>query len=161
MKRGNSMKTWKIFGLTMALTAAAAVSFASVPQSALRIGGIPFDAESSVIRSIYGMPTKVDVHMEKERATEDSEYEYGNSVSIALKYDRVHQIEVSANNGWETADGVRVGMDIADVEAVYGEPDAVKDDHYIYYVTGRSDLGIDIEVENNRVEEIKVGTLDK
>ena len=149
MKRGNSMKTWKIFGLTMALTAAAAVSFASVPQSALRIGGIPFDAESSVI------------HMEKERATEDSEYEYGNSVSIALKYDRVHQIEVSANNGWETADGVRVGMDIADVEAVYGEPDAVKDDHYIYYVTGRSDLGIDIEVENNRVEEIKVGKLDK
>ena len=97
--------------------------------------------------------------MEKERATEDSEYEYGNSVSIALKYDRVHQIEVSANNGWETADGVRVGMDIADVEAVYGEPDAVKDDHYIYYVTGRSDLGIDIEVENNRVEEIKVGKL--
>ena len=89
------MKTWKIFGLTLALTTVTAAAFASVPQSALRIGGIPFDAESSVIRSMYGMPTKVDVHMEKERATEDTEYEYGNSVSIDLKYDRVHQIEVS------------------------------------------------------------------
>ena len=156
------MKMWKIFGLTLALTTVAATAaFASVPQSALRIGGIPFDAESSVIRSMYGMPTKVDVHMEKERATEDTEYEYGNSVSIDLKYNRVHQIEVSANNGWATADGVHVGMDIAEGETIYGEPDAVRDDHYIYYVTGRSDLGIDIEVENNRVEEITVGKLDK
>ncbi|WP_306538257.1 hypothetical protein [Megasphaera sp.] len=155
------MKMWKIFGLTLALTTVAAASFASVPQSALRIGGIPFDTESSVIRSIYGMPTKVDVHMEKERATEDTEYEYGNSVSIDLKYDRVHQIEVSANNGWETADGVHVGMTSDQVKMIYGEPDAVRDDHYIYYVTGRSDLGIDIEIENDRVEEITVGKLDK
>lgn len=99
--------------------------------------------------------------MEKERATEDTEYEYGNSVSIDLKYDRVHQIEVSANNGWATADGVHVGMTSDQVKMIYGEPDTVRDDHYIYYVTGRSDLGIDIEIENDRVDEITVGKLDK
>ena len=45
------MKMWKIFGLTLALTTVAATAaFASVPQSALRIGGIPFDPESSLNR---------------------------------------------------------------------------------------------------------------
>ena len=47
------------------------------------------------------------------------------------------------------------------VKMIYGEPDTVRDDHYIYYVTGRSDLGIDIEIENDRVDEITVGKLDK
>ena len=155
------MKTWKILGLTLAMTAVTAAAFASIPQSALRMGGIPFDAESSSVRSMYGMPAKVDVHMEKERATEDTKYTYGTSVSIAFKYDRVHQIKVSADNGWATADGVHVGMDAAAVAAAYGEPDAVEDNHYIYYVTGRSDLGIDLKIENNRVEKITVGKLIK
>ena len=35
------MKMWKIFGLTLALTTVAAAAFASVPQSALRIGAFP------------------------------------------------------------------------------------------------------------------------
>ena len=43
--------------------------------------------------------------------------------------------------------------------AAYGKPDAVRGDHYIYYVNGNQTIGFVFEIEHNRVDEIEMGTI--
>lgn len=106
------MKKWTIVGLTTLLTLAASAALASVPQKSLYLGGIGIGSEGSYIRQIYGAPTETErEHSASHPSGSVVEYEYGDGVSIHLAEGAVYHMEVSANNGWATPEGIHVGMD--------------------------------------------------
>ena len=131
------MKKWTIVGLTTLLTLAASAALASVPQKSLYLGGIGIGSEGSYIRQIYGAPTETErEHSASHPSGSVVEYEYGDGVSIHLAEGAVYHMEVSANNGWATPEGIHVGMDASLLEGTYGKPDMVRGDKSIYRAEG-------------------------
>ena len=50
---------------------------------------------------------------------------YGDGVEIGFLGKKIRYVAVTADNGWETPAGVRVGMTVDEVEEIYGEADEV------------------------------------
>lgn len=148
------MKKWTTLASAMVLTLAALAAFAYVPQDSVNLGGIGYGTDGSYVQQIYGAPTEID----REHASA-VEFEYGDSVSIHLSDNRVYRVEVSANNGWQTPEGVHVGMAASAVEETYGPADVVRGDTLIYTVAGAADLGMEFEIENGKIEEIEIGKI--
>ena len=73
------------------------------------------------VRNIYGDAKIV-------KGTELSKtFRYGDTVEFKIFMNRVNYIKTTANNGFATPSGLRVGMKKADMERIYGEA------HYIEY----------------------------
>ena len=114
--------TLGVFGLIVC----AAVQFVFTANCSARtlsvkemyIGGVTF---SSNYERIYGRPTRVD--------NPDSGFRtvyYGDSVRISYGEGQIGSITVTANNGWATPAGIRVGSNIDSAVKVYGDPFAHK-----------------------------------
>ena len=88
------------------------------------------------------------------------EYEYGDGVSIHLAEGAVYHIEVSANNGWATPEGIRVGMEASVLEETYGKPDKVRGDKIIYQAAGMPGMGLIFEIEKGKIDEIEIGPIE-
>ena len=145
------MKKWTIVGLTTLLTLAASAALASVPQKSLYLGGIGIGSEGSYVRQIYGAPTETErEHSASHPSGSVVEYEYGDGVSLHLAEGVVYQVEVSANNGWATPEGIHVGMDASLLEGTYGKPDMVRGDKIIYRAEGLSGVGLIFEIEKGK-----------
>ena len=154
----DQMKKWTIAGLTTLLTLAASAALASVPQKSLYLGGIGYGTRESYVRQIYGTPTETkQEHSSSHSAGSVVEYEYGDGVSIHLAEGAVYHIEVSANNGWVTPEGIRVGMDASVLEETYGKPDKVRGDKIIYQAAGMPGVGLIFEIEKGKIDEIEIG----
>lgn len=154
------MKKWKSLSLATCLMMSASAAFASVPQDSVYLGGIGYGSDGSYVQRIYGTPTEIEQeHTSVVPSGLAVEYEYGHSVSILLENDLVYQVEVSANNGWQTPEGVHVGMDASVVEATYGAPDMVRGDKRIYTVAENPDVGMVFEIENGKIDEIEIGKI--
>ena len=130
---------------------------ASVGLDALSLGGVGYGSSASYVRSIYGSPREIEREHESGYNGVLTEYEYGDSVSIYFDKGIAKHVKVSANNGWSTPAGVAVGMDASVLRKVYGEPDYVQGDEYIYRVNGNKNLTLVFEIENNRIDEIEAG----
>lgn len=86
--------------------------------SEMYVGGVTFFSD---YKKIYGRPTRVDNPDSGFR----TEY-YGDSVEISYGEGIVSSITVTANNGWATPAGIRVGSNIDSAVKAYGNPFAHK-----------------------------------
>ena len=133
---------------------------AAVSRDALVVGGIEYGASESYVRSVYGAPREVETKYNPFYAGgQATEWEYGNDFDITFVDGAVCQVEIGARNGIQTKANIAVGTDVNALIAAYGQPDAIRSDHYIYFVDGDRTIGFNFEVENNRVDEIKMGVL--
>ena len=148
--------------ITTLLTLAASAALASVPQKSLYLGGIGIGSEGSYVRQIYGAPTETErEHSASHPSGSVVEYEYGDGVSLHLAEGVVYQVEVSANNGWATPEGIHVGMDASLLEGTYGKPDMVRGDKIIYRAEGLSGVGLIFEIEKGKIDEIEIGPIQQ
>lgn len=150
----------KVLGLALGLTLAmGSMASATVPDSALTVGGIEYGASEAYVLSVYGTPTEREVKKNPIFAGAVEEIEYGDSFELLLVNGAVRHVEVSRHNGLATADGVEVGMDASVLEAKYGKPDRIHGDEYIYLSESDPEVGLVFEVENGRIDEIESGLL--
>lgn len=133
---------------------------ATVPQDALVVGGIEYGASDSYVRSIYGAPREVETKFDPAYAGgQGVEWEYGSEFDIVFVNNVVRLVEIGARNGIQTKDGIAVGTDVNALIAAYGQPDAMRGDQYIYHAEGDAAIGFMFEIENGRVDEIKMGMI--
>ena len=133
---------------------------ATVPQDALVVGGIEYGASDSYVRSIYGAPREVETKFDPAYVDgQGVEWEYGSEFDIVFVNHVVRRVEIGARNGIQTKDGIAVGTDVNALIATYGQPDAMRGDQYIYYAEGDAAIGFMFEIENGRVDEIKMGMI--
>lgn len=138
----------------------AGTAYAAVPQDALVVGGIEYAASEAYVRSVYGAPREVETKLDSiYSAGQATEWEYGNGFDIIFDDGAVRLLEIGAPNGIQTKAGIAVGTDVNTLLATYGQPDAVRGDDYIYYVEGDRTIGLVFEIENKRVDEIKMGLI--
>ena len=122
---------------------------ATVPQDALVVSGIE-----------YGAPREVETKFDPAYVGgQGVEWEYGSEFDIVFVNNVVRRVEIGARNGIQTKDGIAVGTDVNALIAAYGQPDAMRGDQYIYYAEGDAAIGFMFEIENGRVDEIKMGMI--
>ena len=133
---------------------------ASVPLDTLVVGGIEYGTSESYVRSVYGAPREVETRYNPIYAGgQATEWEYGNDFDIIFVDGRVRSVEIGKANGVQTKANIAVGTDVNKVIAAYGQPDVIRGDKYIYLVEGDSSIGLTFEIENGRVDEIKMGVI--
>lgn len=150
----------RMTGLVLGAALIGSVAEASVPQEALVVGGIEYGASDSYVRSVYGAPREVETKYNPVYADGQAiEWEYGNDFDILFVDGTVRQVEVGKPNGMKTAANITVGTDVNTLIAAYGQPDAIHDDKYIYFVDGDSSIGFTFEIAGSHVKEIKMGII--
>ena len=151
----------QIAGIVLGVTLlAVGTAQASVPKDALVVGGIEYGASESYVRSVYGAPREVETKYNPFYAGgQATEWEYGSDFDITFVDGAVRQVEIGARNGIQTKASIAVGTDVSALIAAYGQPDTIRGDHYIYFADGDRTIGFSFEIENNRVDEIKMGVI--
>nr|WP_314322570.1 hypothetical protein [Selenomonas noxia] len=146
--------------LGVGLLGAGTTAQASVPQDALVVGGIEYGASENYVRSVYGAPHKVETKYNPFYSGGQAvEWEYGSGFDITFVDGAARRIEIDARNGIQTKENIAVGTDVNTLIAAYGQPDTIRGDDYIYFVDGDQTIGFAFEIENNRVDEIKMGVI--
>ena len=148
-----------LFALCVNIFSTGVVS-ASIPSDTLVVGGVEYGASEEYVRSIYGVPREVETKYNPfYSGGQTVEWEYGNGFDIIFIDGFVRRVEIGEPNGIRTKANISVGTDVNTLLAAYGKPDAVRGDHYIYYVNGDQTIGFVFEIEHNRVDEIEMGTI--
>ena len=112
------------------------------------------------MRSVYGAPHKVETEYNPFYSGGQAvEWEYGGGFDITFVDGAARRIEIDARNGIQTKENIAVGTDVNTLIAAYGQPDTIRGDDYIYFVDGDQTIGFAFEIENNRVDEIKMGVI--
>ena len=127
----------------------------SVSDSEVSLGGIPYQASESYVKSIYGNPTSnktvyVDNELKRGYVTT---WKYGDSVSVDFIDGRVTHVTVTANNGFATPAGAYVGMKESVLQRLYGDPrkhgSGTNGCSYEYYRSEKDDyLGIRFDCQD-------------
>ena len=138
-----------------------------VDNSEVSLGGIPYQAPESYVKSIYGSPTSnrteyVDNEVHRGYITT---WKYGDSLSIDFIDDHVSFITATANNGFATPAGAYVGMKESILQRLYGAP---RKHHtwqdgssFEYYRSEMDDyIGIRFDCQNGIVKSIRAGLFD-
>ena len=129
---------------------------AEIAKSELSLGGVTGWSRRDDVRRMYGKP---DWKNEWE-----SEWRYGNSVSVGFQEGVVSSVTSTANNGWATPAGLTVGMNISTALNLYGDPDRskTKDNKtlYIYFVNyldgGEGHLGILFDKNSKKISKLNI-----
>lgn len=93
---------------------------AMLPGAEMALGGISLFSKTDAVVAVYGEPDKVVTHTV---GVYDKNYYYGDSVKIDIVNNTICAITVTANNGFATPSGIRVGSKAGDVYGMYGQPD--------------------------------------
>ena len=132
---------------------------ATISPNQLALGGIPCVGKgSSYVTKIYGTPTR-GLGMESFGT-----YDYGGTAFVDFSEGTVTSITVTANNGWKTPAGLRVGMTANEAVRMYGDPDKseARGDKriYIYFVDylrkGAGHLGICFDNTTKKITKLNV-----
>lgn len=119
----------------------------------LVLGQISYGAAIDEVQQRHGAPNEID------RDDMMVKYEYKNVFDLYVVNGIVQKIKVDDLNGLGTSKGIRVGSSVDDVVAAYGQPNTVYGDHMIYRSANNPAVGLDFELELNRVEKIECGML--
>ena len=139
--------------------AGAAAGQGTLNESQLVLANISYGAAIDAVRQRYGEPYEIKQKQNHPSLGNVSEYEYKNTFELYVANGVVQKIKVDETNGLGTAQGIMVGSSAEAVVAAYGQPNEVKGDHYIYRCAGNQALGLDFEIEHNRVDKIECGVL--
>jgi len=172
----------KIFMLATLLVSMLSNICFAVGRNDFSLGGVYLNMPRSEVIEMYGPPTSRPGGW--AQLVSDC-IKYGNDVEIGFLGKNVRYVVVTADNGWKTAAGVRVGMSLDDVIKIYGrnyqtETKSVSFDHqrqhlytnltgtaYIWsrvsenfmYDRGDTTYRISVVVSNNKVNAIVLDQL--
>ena len=104
----------------------AGLTHAELPASRIALG-VQLGAKSEQVKNMFGVPDRVTKNEIKSEAYGDfieTVFIYGNN-SIVVKFynEDVWRIESNSDNGWQTPDGVKVGMPLQGVYDRLGKED--------------------------------------
>ena len=148
-------KSVSLFALAMALTTS--VASASVPQEQMNIGGVAYGATKAQTEAVCGQPIKMEV--KQKYYGQKTECKYANGLEVTFINGTAQEIELSHWSDVATAGGVKIGMAASTLQNVYGQPDVIYKDKYIYYLNGTQDAGLVFEIEHGIIDEIECGNL--
>ena len=146
----------KIAGLLGALMISSSIGFAAVASEQIALGGIVPGATMDEIIAVYGQPVQVD----------DDEYSFGTGFIVKVDdHNRniIEKIITINDNGIETPNGVRVGMNESVIQSTYGRPDKIDRDVYDTEYKYRSfdkSREMEFKVVNGTIVKIKVEVHD-
>ncbi len=106
----------KIFMLTTLILMLSSNCFA-IGRNDFSLGGIYLDMPKDAVIKMYGQPTS---QPSGYAQLVSDVIKYGNDVEIGFLGNKVRYVVTTANNGWKTAAGVRVGMSLDEVIKIYG-----------------------------------------
>ncbi len=150
----------------MTLLVATICSAESVSDSEVSLGGIPYQASSDYVQSIYGRPssssTTYDHPLFPGRVTT---WKYGSSSIIIFVNGSVVHVSATANNGFATPAGAYVGMKASVLQSLYGTPTHQEQNKngrsYAFYRTESSEyVGIRFDCKNGIITDINIGAFD-
>ena len=117
------MNIRKLFmsALVLTMTLATATCFAMIPRSELNIGGVYMGMSLSDLINMFGQPIKKEPRPPKGYLYV---FQNGNTTFIVIP-ENGHIVTHAAfsNGSMATKAGITIGSTLADVKAVYGEPD--------------------------------------
>ena len=99
-----------------------------LPQERMALGGLHVADTMEYVQSIYGEPESEESGYSQGTGTEYAVWEYSDSVKIHFRKNEstdeyyIKNIMVTADNGFSTPDGIKVGMDEKVLPKTYGEP---------------------------------------
>ncbi|MGP1366016.1 MAG: hypothetical protein ACTTKW_01660 [Schwartzia sp. (in: firmicutes)] len=143
--------------LTLAMVLSASVASASVPAGQMNVGGVSYRDTPAQVAAVCGQPIKTKTS--KKTYGEKTECKYANGLEVTFVDGVAQKIEVDDDSALATAGGVKIGMDASVLQEVYGQPDRIHKNDYIYYMDGRQDAGLVFEVKHGVVNEIECGRL--
>ena len=121
------MKKFRIITLCFILLFGfASLTHAELAASRIALG-VQLGAKSEQVKNVFGVPDRVTKNEVKSEAYGDfveTSFIYGNN-SIVVKFynEDVWRIESNSDNGWQTPDGVKVGMPLQGVYDRLGKED--------------------------------------
>lgn len=138
-----------------------AIPHGTLSPDQMYLGGISCNSSREYVRSIYGVPTRID----------GQEYWYGNTFYISFLGSNNHwnvwSVVTTDNNGIATAAGVTVGMDVSILNKLYGKaavfPQSRDDDVMIYNYHGYGEAIFKeffFYVRDNKIIKIQLSTYD-
>lgn len=135
---------------------------ATLPDSEMSLGGLTLGMSLEAVQDHYGAPDKI---ISKNNSLT---YNYGGTVEIFFKKNpynnnpnvELESIKATANNGFSTPSGLRVGMTYTEVVNIYGKHPALAGpptgNNSSYYYYGSNGRRILISTVNKKVTEIMV-----
>ena len=132
--------------------------FGALSEDLLMLGEIKYGSTISDVEKQYGKPIKIDC--ETEPSGEKIEYKYDNSIEFEFINGKLQEITVEDQSNVKTKAGVGIGTDVATLKSIYGEPDKIHEEDYIYFIEGMQGVGLKFEIKNGKVHEISCGLLD-
>lgn len=148
-------KSVSLIALAMALTASVASAY--VPEGQMNIGGVSYRATQAQTAAVCGQPIKTKTS--QKTYGEKTECKYANGLEVTFVDGIAQKIELDEVSDLSTVGGVKIGMDASVLQEVYGQPDRIHENEYIYYVEGREDVGLVFEIKHGVVHEIECGRL--
>ncbi|EKU72291.1 hypothetical protein [Selenomonas sp. F0473] len=129
-------------------------------SEALVLGDISYGAGEADVCARYGQPTDI----ESERSTryagkEVAAYEYADGLTVHFVDGVVRRVKISEHSALASGKGVHIGTTVDEMRNIYGEPNLVYGEDYVYYSENDPTVGFAFETEHGRVEEIKMGDL--
>ena len=154
-------KLLMVFCLFMVCASGTEAAMSStLPQNEFSLGGISPEMTVNEVLDIYGSPTSID-------NKGDLVYDYGGTVKIFFwkncykdsnEYE-VQSVTTTANNGFATPAGLRVGMSYSEMVALYKKhpvaagPKIGKEQGYYYY--GKDGIRLLVTVADDKIISIK------
>jgi hypothetical protein len=132
--------------------------FGALSADHLMLGEIKYGATISDVEKQYGKPLKID--RDTEPSGEKIEYKYGNSIEFEFINGKLQEITVEDKSNAKTKAGIGIGTDVATLKSIYGEPDKIHEEDYIYFIEDMQGVGLKFEIKNGTVHEISCGLLD-
>lgn len=136
---------------------------ATISPNQLALGGITCGTMRnpvfiSAATRIYGEPTR------KSGSEGFGTYDYGGTAFVGFDEGIISNITVTANNGWKTPAGLRIGMTANDAIRMYGDPDKSETRGnkrvYIYFVDylikGEGHLGICFDNNTKKITKLNI-----
>lgn len=156
----NLFSVKKILLSSTILAIVGSLSFATVRPDQSAVGGVSLDTDMGYVRSVYGEPT---AHYVIHNYYPVDDFRYGSTVRIiAASSGIILRVRVMGNNGWNTPDGISVGMNKNVVYQTYGPPDEIYQSEgktvWDYYSNKTRTSYLSFYILNGKVDEIDVGT---
>ncbi len=141
-----------------AIILTSSTSFGALTADHLMLGKVQYGATINDVETIYGNPLKIE--RKTKLSGEEIEYKYDNSLEFEFVDGKLVEITADEQSNVKTKAGVGIGTDVKTLKSIYGEPDLIHEEDYIYYIDGQKNVGLKFEIKNGVVKEIKCGILD-
>ena len=140
-----------------------------LPHERMALGGIHVGDTMDIVKSTLGVPDSQDLGYSQMSESNVATWKYGASVTIHFFESKgeyyVQIVNVDADNGFATPDGIKVGMDENALRRAYGEPEVYLsskngEGQYRYRNDRHSMIEFVFQVKDGKITHIGLGFND-